>query len=349
MKAVFACSALVFTIILALILTACANDSIADNPKVPENTATANDNNTKDQDDIVAEPAPSTVSLVYQEQDKNYDPDVNDFLTEADKDPGEYLKESFFPGEWYMDRYFVKLYETDYSEEELIEKVYPTHGIGTLPPLDHLPNPSFTATRCADDVPSKPGESNFLPEGAKVYLENPYIGFSLAAAVYETDDGEKMSILKLTNFRYDQDQSAIVPFVRFVKEVYIENAGHFTPQMNITVGPSKAVTRYLAARYYADSTDVTSIMLDEILQGAEYAGEVSTVISRNIYVENDSESNFLPKGTKIYTTGEEAIAVLPEPQIDKESGKYIVAVRLFKSESAIDSAEARKLVNAEKE
>ena len=43
--------------------------------------------------------------------------------------------------------------------------------------------------------------------------------------------------------------------------------------------------------------------------------------------------------------GKEAIAVLPEPHLHEESGRYIVAVKLFKSGSRINYADAVKLIN----
>lgn len=73
----------------------------------------------------------------------------DNYMTDEDKPPEEYLKESLLTNERYMCRYFVKLYETDYSEEELIENVYPGDWRTGIPPKN-LPKPICTTTRCPD-------------------------------------------------------------------------------------------------------------------------------------------------------------------------------------------------------
>ena len=57
---------------------------------------------------------------------------------------------------------------------------------------------------------------------------------------------------------------------------------------------------------------------------------------------------FCGKELRFTPSGEEAIAVLPEPVMDEESGRYIVAVRLFKNNRTIDSADAEKLLGSER-
>lgn len=345
---------IIFTLaaVLALILTACGDGSGADDPIIPGSTTTATeaDNVAKTQSDTADEPASHGISLVYQEQSR-YSTDkenVNDFLPDEEKDPEEYLNESFLADDLYINRYFVKLYETDYSEEELIEKVYPGDWRGEIPPPDHLPNPECTTIRCSEDeVPTKPYESNFLPEGAEVYIQYPYSDYRFAAAVYDTDNGKKMTILSVTCFFCHEGQAE--QLINAPNDILIIDGMDFSPTMTITVGENKAPLKLLAARYYSDSTDIPQSQLDEILQGAEYFGEISSTVSKFMFVNYDYESNFLPKGTRIYTVGEEAIAVFPEPFPDEDSGRYIAAVRLFKSGSEIHSTDARKLVNGKKE
>lgn len=325
------------TVALALTFTACTADTTVDTPVVSENTVSTDDSVANENSSIPAEPG---ISLVYLEQDSRYE-DENDFIPDNDQAPEEYLKESVF----YQELYFVKLYEADYSEDEIIDKVYRYIDNPSVP--EQLPDNYTTVTRCPDGkIPSKHGESNFLPEGAKVYVldDGRYMG-TYAAAVYDADEGKKMTVLVRAMFRYDEEQAATAPSVRALKRVYLENVGYLTPQMDITREPNPP-KGYLAARYYSDSADVTQDMIDGILSDAEYIGEISSVISRNIFVARDLESNFLPQGTRIYTIGEEAIALLPKPQLDEENGKYIVAVRLFRPDAEINIDVARELYDA---
>lgn len=333
MKAIQKLISMITILAIAATLCACANQ---DKPDIPEDTQSIAP---------IADEAEPEITLEYFYTSHLSE---DNYMTDEDKPPEEYLKESLLTNERYLCRYFVKLYETDYSEEELIENVYPGHWRTGIPPKN-LPKPICTTTRCPDgEIPTKPYESNFLPEGSEIHIQDPYAGYGFAAAVYDTDDGKKMTILRYTYFAYNDEYGAPVPLSRAPQAVCVDEVKKYSPVMYVTTGDGDDITyraECFAARYYSDSPDVTKAQLDEILKGAEYAGEIKRVESRNMNVISISESNFLPVGTEIYTLGKEAIAVLPEPHLHEESGRYIVAVKLFKSGSRINYADAVKLIN----
>jgi len=335
MKAIQKLISLITVLTIAAALCACANQ---DKPDIPEDTQSIAP---------IADEAEPEITLEYFYTSHLSE---DNYMTDEDKPPEEYLKESLLTNERYMCRYFVKLYETDYSEEELIEKVYPGDWRTGIPPKN-LPKPICTTTRCPDgEIPTKPYESNFLPEGSEIHIQDPYAGCRFAAAVYDTDDGKKMTILRYTYFAYNDEYGAPVPLSRAPQAVCVDEVKKYSPVMYVTTGDGDDITyraECFAARYYSDSPDVTKAQLDEILKGAEYAGEIKRVESRNMNVISISESNFLPVGTEIYTLGKEAIAVLPEPHLHEESGRYIVAMKLFKSGSRINYADAVKLINGD--
>lgn len=155
-----------------------------------------------------------------------------------------------------------------------------------------------------------------------------------------------MTILRYTYFVYNDEYGAPVPLSRAPQAVCVDEVKKYSPVMYVTTGQGNVTgSKFFSARYYFDSPDVTKAQLDEILKGAEYAGEIKRVESRNMNVISSSESNFLPVGTEIYTLGNEAIAVLPEPHLHEESGRYIVAMKLFVSGSHINYADTVKLIN----
>lgn len=331
MKAIQKLISLITILAIAAALCACTKQN---KPDIPEDTLPIAP---------IADEAEPEIALEYFYT--SYLSEDN-YMTDEDKPPEEYLKESLLTDERYMFRYFVKLYETDYSEEELIENVYPGDWRVGIPP-ENLPKPICTTTRCPDgEIPTKPYESNFLPEGSEIHIQDPYAGYGFAAAVYDTDDGKKMTILRYTYFAYNDEYGAPVPLSRAPQDVCVDEVKKYSPVMFVTTGQGNVTgSKFFSARYYFDSPDVTKAQLDEILKGAEYAGKIKRVESRNMNVINSFESNFLPVGTEIYTLGKEAIAVLPEPHLHEESGRYIVAMKLFVSGSHINYADTVKLIN----